>query len=305
MAEITFMDANTVIPDSGWDLYRHFLVKTKPGSSHRISNSDIEETALVKAMDDLVILRKYLEGRNDIVLTQGVVRQASVTIDNIAENVIERSNNYIFIEFNSLIPLASKERGKRVFQGLQEYSRDLNLLKESFGKYAYVNPKEEPYFIISNFVRALKDVFYDLVKDNHNYDFNVDEFITVASLYESIANKKAVKVISNDGDIARMLGASYCVFEKVKPVIGNNENFDFFFAHPPEVYNWKDYPRDPVPVNIREKGRECIEIFSEFDLKRTLSDAERDNYYLKATKFTNFMQNSITELEKSLATKTA
>lgn len=294
--QIIFVDTNIIIPQVAWDLYRLNLNQYKESGTHLTDNIKIDEGRLEQALRETQAVLDLLDHTDGMSVTKGVYKQASFKINDIRDNVHRRRANYIFTEFSRIISEPLKEKNRNIYSQLVEYHGVLGELEDLIRRRGYSTPSDESYFLLANFVRALNDRFFDITKEDHKFDFNTDEYIVVACLFESIVNSADVHVYSNDSDVMGLLGISCAVFEKVAPLMRTHAHFRNFYDHMPQLFSLRPQSPEPVETDYLVRGRDLVKYLSGFEDTSYLEKAQMREYQSKLTSFTNFLDKSIFEL---------
>ncbi len=127
---------------------------------------------------------------------------------------------YTFSAFNYLeLGDEKRDQNRRIIELLIDYQHQIYTGTEFIKSKNMEVKKNETYFLLMNFARALNDKFFDISKADHKYDFNADESIAIASLREVLTYGNKVEVLSNDKDISNMLGTIKVVFDNLKPIV--------------------------------------------------------------------------------------
>lgn len=297
---ITFVDTNILIPSSSWDLYNSYLDQYKQNNpQHLTPNPNIDETALSYALSDICLSHKIINEKN-VIITKGVQMQTNLQVIKTLDNIDKRVQSYFFADLNVLLSKENKEKNKRIFSNLTKYRDEINKTNEIIDKNPYVHPKEEPYFVLVNLARALKDNFFEIGKKDHPYDGNTDEFITVSCIYESLKNNKNAEIISNDGDIADLLSVCYVLIKSMEPLCGKKEQLKHFCEVPPKIYSAHDLSKGLAQIDIKSKGENIVSRLTGDYSSGILKDAEKAEYFSKLTRLSRFLEITSKELLESL-----
>ncbi len=238
-----------------------------------------------------------------IAITKGVSKQTLWMMEMILENIARRGKSYLFTEFNRILPDNLRDSGRGIFLALTDYKEAMEGLQSKICCEIYLPPKQEPYFILLNYVRALHDKFFSIGKENHKYDFNTDEYITVSALYQALSAEDHVDIFSNDGDIAQLLGASFVVLQSLEPLTRKYPRFHHFYANPPQLYRVAADDASLTKIDITAVGNSVISNYAGFDLSQQMSDTRKNEYYQMVNAFTGFLQRTTSELIESLEEK--
>ncbi len=289
---ITFVDTNVIIPQSAWEFYRNNLCKHKKegflAENTQIIEGDLREV-IVDSQKTLDVLKK----QENLNLTRGVKTQVCSKINGILENITLRREKFIFVGFNYSLNDRVREKSDRIYGKLMDYSKILEDTLEFIKGSLYNVPTDEIYHYLTAFVFTLRH-FFESSKIDHNLDFVADEFFVVACLYESLINNELTKVVSNDGDIANLLGLCCYIFEELKPATKNNPNFKYFCEHLPTFYNLFDPSGELIEVDLINRG--SIVCDNKFKIKTRISGADAKEYNSMVHDFTLFLDRSVDQL---------
>jgi len=302
--KIIFADTNVILPQSNWDLYRNNLNKYNAEKEGRYltNNDSIDISLLEKAISDSQAVSKFIDETPDLKFTKGVIQQSAGMIEKICSNIEERMQPYIFAEF-VLVDDTKKEINKKIYRRLLDYAESLNKLsdkiKDNTKDKAYTQRKEESYFLINDFLRALDNTFFGIMKGGHKFDNNTDEKLATSALYESLFFGNDVVVYTNDKDVSSLIGTFLYAFKRISPAAEQFVSFKRFIDNPPIVYkNLGDEKWD-----LDELGKNVFTSFSSYNLpsRPNISpfvDAEKKAFSQKTTNFSNMLHQFLYELSE-------
>ena len=293
-------DTNIIFPQLVWDLYKDHLSKTE-STGKLIFNTSIPESILEKTIFDSEKIysefQKQMTSKNieKIYLTQEIQKQVFNLHNNMKLNIEQRKNMHLFAQFSKLAPDTQKEIDEKVYIQLRSCEEKLDNL---FGiTQEYTTPNTATYFIINEFVRALKDDFFDLTKEKHNFDYGADLQLATTAIYESVVNGNKPQIISNDNDILNMISASYVVLHKARHTLKDTD------------YNLNLQNRDVMPelskisltgviesIDLMDRGNEIL-IFPGYE--GFIDSTKKSGYNSVVGKFATFLSNYTNRLKET------
>ncbi|MFO8015639.1 MAG: hypothetical protein R6U32_00900 [Candidatus Woesearchaeota archaeon] len=296
--KLILFDANIIIPPAVWDLYKRTLeVPKSPGSPHLKENTAIEDSELARAVREVELAQGIISDETRV--TRGVVNQALNQINKVSDNIKRRGSDYLFVAFNYCLNRSVRENNERIYASLLDLETKLENLGETAKNMQYKPSYDEYYSAFTTFVRGLHSSFFDVRKADHAPDFGADEELVIGAVYESFINHKSVEVISNDNDIACLLGTCYAVLEKARPLVSKNENFRRFYENKPRLFRMDSYEGGPSEVDTLSKGEYIIRTLSGFGAPGSLSEDEIRQYNNKVTQLVHFINTTISSLTRS------
>lgn len=301
---LTFLDTNILLPSEQWSFYKNCLDKRKAGSGADpeknlsrnidIPLQDLEE--VIKISEDTI---KVLECIKDVKITNGVMDQATRQISNALQNIKWRGGNFLFTQFNILLKSARAD-GYAIYDLLINYSDRLTKLNDMITSVAYTQDlKSVPYFLIKDFFKDLEN-FFEIRKANHIYDRGTDIELASSVMFQSIVEKKNVRVISNDSDIINTIGAAIHVLLSSSPLLRENPNFEFFLENNPQVYTLHEREKGLAQEDVIKRGEDATKYFKGFSIP--IRQDKVPDYQRKATDFTFYLERNIKQLDEILRT---
>lgn len=296
---IILADTNIIFPQVVWDLYRDSLSKTESGGKLTF-NTNIQESLLEKAIIDsektYTELTKQLSSNSltDIYLTQEIHIQVSNLYQQIKSNIEQRGNMHLFTQFSKLTPENQKITDEKIYVKLQLCEDRLDQLN-SITK-TYKLPHTANYFLLNEFLRALKDDFFDLTKEKHNYDYGADMQLATTAIYENLVNGTKAKIISNDNDVINMVSATYIILQKSKNVL-KGTSYSNHLNNPDIMPELLKFTKTGIieQIDLVNKGNELIN-FSGFE--GHTETAKKSEYNSLVGRFANFLNNYTNRLKE-------
>lgn len=143
-----------------------------------------------------------------------------------------RVREYIFLQISSKFGQALQAQASQrllmplIYKNMLRYVNDL-LEKPTYQKSPFFEPIRDYVVLTANLL--------ELKKPNHKIDNNADEKLVASVLDNILFNKRCTGLASNDGDVKKILEASYLIAIKARNVVRNKE-LDFLCSHPPIIY---------------------------------------------------------------------
>ena len=299
---ITFLDTNILWPSEQWSIYKNHLDRRKSGSGadpekNLSGNIDIPTSDLERAIMSSEFTNDLLDSIKDSKITTGVIKQVKKQIQNNVQNIEWSGQNFLFTQFNAILN-RGRDENYQIYNSLLRYKESITRLKSMLPDKEYSeNLKSVPYFLIKDFFKDLAD-FFDVRKENHNYDEDTDIELASTVLFEGIAENRNVRVISNDQDILNTISAAVYILFRSSPLLSNNEHFNFFFGNMPKIYTMYDREKGFIEEDLLKKGETLTKTFKGFTLP--MGSEQIPSYHKKATDFTFYLSKHIKQLDSLL-----
>lgn len=296
---LIFADTNVLIPQSTRELYKTQLAKTDP-KGKPIHNSHVSKTSLEQAISDIEQIKTQLDQElistdsDNILVTEGIQKQVSPIFQQIRGNIEQRTNIHLFTQFSRLTTDAIKFNDEKGYSRIKDYDLLISSLETMTQMYPL--PTNTSYFLLNEFLRSVKDDFFDLTKEKHTYDFGADLQLATSAIYESCVNGNKIKVFSNDNDVINMISATYAILNRARNIMRGTKYFNHL-NNPdlkPELNKLSE--RGIEIIDTLTKGDELIVTFPGYD--GTLDDNRKSEYQTITGKFGTFLRNSLYRLRE-------
>jgi hypothetical protein len=301
-----FLDTNILVPQSHWDFYKDELNQFKPpkngsGQPYLENITSLNEGNIERVINDAEGVRKLVDSIEDrMLVTNGVHNQSISIIDNTLNNIQKRREEYIFIQFNQLIPEAARKKTAYLYGKLIEYAGLLSRLKTDIRSHEYTYEPEELYFQLMSFVRTLRDKL-EVGKADHPYDHYTDEEINICSLFYTLSNYGEAEIITNDGDVLDLISASGAVLENMREIISTNPRFNYLLAHMPKAYKIPSpESAETQEIDTRQRGSMIVKGFGDYKANVLMDDMQKREYFARLNQFKRFLDFSMTSLMNSV-----
>lgn len=291
---VYFLDSGVILSTDPRDLYLRHLRKNKaPNNQHLSLNTDLPEDCIDYSVDSLITSRGFCSSLTSPRVTEGVRDQVLPCIREIRENIKRRGSNFVFTEFNRLLPQDVRDSGRRIYFKLQEMAEYLDESEEFVQKNTHPFPTDRNYFLLEDFVRTIGS-FFEIGKQDHEFDFYTDEGLVATALYEALVQNHSVSVVSTDRDVRNFLGFSQAILEKVKPLTSRHPKFQFFYENPPKFVRYPLTNQDTNGVSFLEDAM-YLSGFSKF-----VPDSETSAYHKQVTEFERHLTGTTRRLLDSI-----
>ena len=297
---LVFVDTNIILPSTSWEFYDSQLNKYREDSNNLTHNIEINTSLLKKTIWDLKFINEILSKQNAS-FTKGVIKQSKRKIEQICENVETRRQTHIYTQLNQLLSPGIRERDDRNYGLLIQYKNTLLNMVENIDAMKYDRPQKESYFLISSIIREIKDKF-DIVKDNHEFDFGTDQEIVSSAIYESIFNNRKVSVYSNDKDISNLISTAYAVLSILRPDFENFKEMENYYTNPPKMFKVQYPSLKEREIDTINEGKEILLGLGGYT-GANLEEKEKAEYKKVITSVGNFLDRIYPELVESLKDK--
>lgn len=302
---LVFMDTNVIIPQTSWRLYDNELSQTQQ-SGYLKRATDIDEALIDEATLDLdfmiQILLRSADACHGIRFTEGVSAQALSKVENIISNIERRKRDFIFTEFNAILPEDLRVSSREIHSKLADYGQNIETIHKEIDNRRYLSPSDRVYFTLSNFVRHMKYDLFQIGKEDHKFDFAVDEMIVVSAIYETMVNKTDVAVFSNDNDVSSLLGVVNEAFQKMEPVIRYRDNLRPILQSPPHIYKFNNRDEGIIRDDDSKGSRIIMELrgFGNSDDYHIPSE-DKPSYMRRVSEFAFFLDKMTEQLDYALS----
>ena len=292
-----FVDTNILIPTYHSDFYNKELYC----ANGKITNANIDVDALTSLVDSTRKSKEKIAPIEDLSVTLGVREQSKYFIDKVKEQIGNRKQSYLFAANNYLLSEGVRNTNELVYEGLLAYSDELSSVESLMNEKKYKPIVGDWEIIYYKFIQAVGQ-FFDVSKDNHNFDYGTDENIIVACLHNNMTKGRNVSVISNDNDVSNYLSVVTALMHNSKSILSREPHFKNFFENPIKKYrSVDDCIEQKNEENLLSKGRRMLYDQSPRDVTGDTAAQIKKDYYGKVREWTKVWEVLVKKLTDSFS----